>query len=89
MLSHESFLTDYLGLRHFWTVVHTNTMDLNDEEEVERTLDSVKPPPTASTFRDRWASSSQAMTLPDFLADRIVRAISTHQLHLAAPQYDW
>jgi hypothetical protein len=84
-LSHESFLTDYLGLCHFWTVVHTNTIDPNDEEEVEHTLDSVEPPPTVSTSRDCWASSSQATTLPDFLADHTVRAIGTHQLCLAAP----
>jgi len=60
-------------------------MDPIDEDEVEHALDFVEQPLTASGSRDRWATRPQATPLPDFLADRTVRALSTYQIHSAAP----
>ena len=61
-------------------------MDTNDDNEVEEVLQGLDPPPLPPAYRERWASSSQLSSLPDFLSDRTIWAISSHQLRLATMQ---
>ena len=61
-------------------------MDANDDNKVEEVLDSVNPPSLPAVHRERWASSSQLSSLPDFLSEQTIRAITSHQVRLATMQ---
>lgn len=55
------------------------------DPEVERAISLVNPASTQVAARQEWASTSSAAPLPDFLSGQTVRALSTHQIHMAAP----
>jgi len=57
-------------------------MDTTDNQEVEDVLDDVDPLSTPSPSRERWASTSQSTSLPDFFGKQTIRCICTHQVHL-------
>jgi hypothetical protein len=61
-------------------------MDVNNDDKGSEALQAVDPPPLAAVYHERWASSSQISSLPDFLSDRTIRAISSHQVRLATMQ---
>ena len=71
-----------------WLTVHNKNhiMDVDNDHEVELVSEYDDPSSTQSGSRDRWASLSQATSLPDFLSNRTVRSICTHQVHMATPQ---
>ncbi len=66
--------------------VKTCIMDANDDNEVEEALQAVDPSPLPTVYHDWWATSSQLSSLPDFLSERMIRAITSHQVLLATMQ---
>ena len=61
-------------------------MDANDDNEVEEVLQGLDPPLLPAVYHEWWVSSSQLSSLPDFLSDWTIWAISSHQVQLATMQ---